>query len=341
MAIEIPETLSLENVRSILTERDESKVDIVQRMRALFDARHHASDEAIAVLASGLWHPSVLLRHEIAYVMGQMNRTCALPILIQLLDDKSEHAMVRHEAGEAIAALGFTSQEAFDALERNKDDSNVAVRETVELALIGLQRTYEKEVKLGRRVQKSAVDPTKGFYIFTASKRDNVAAAAAEAPATTDIPSASEPAVGVPADAVEKLDINAQFGTCDPAEGDPDFEKNEKVPELRSILLDENRSLWDRYVAMFTLRNINTEAAAAALADALDEKSSALLRHEICFVLGQLQLSVSLPKLMERLADLEEAGMVRHEAALGLGSVGADVWTAKGREARKVAIVTL
>lgn len=39
------------------------------------------------------------------------------------------------------------------------------------------------------------------------------------------------------------------------------------VPELRSTLLDEALPLFDRYRAMFALRNIGTEEAVLALGD--------------------------------------------------------------------------
>lgn len=49
---------------------------------------------------------------------------------------------------------------------------------------------------------------------------------------------------------------------------------------------------------------------------------SALFRHEIAFVFGQLCHPASVPSLTETLSDLQELGMVRHEAAEALGSLG-------------------
>lgn len=59
------------------------------------------------------------------------------------------------------------------------------------------------------------------------------------------------------------------------------------------------------------------EALAAGFKD-----SSALFRHEIAFVFGQLCHPASIPSLIQTLSDTEEAGMVRHEAAEALGSLG-------------------
>lgn len=65
---------------------------------------------------------------------------------------------------------------------------------------------------------------------------------------------------------------------------------------LKSKLLDTSLSLFERYRAMFTLRNIGTEDAVLALADGLKD-SSALFRHEIAYVFGQLQHPASIPAL--------------------------------------------
>jgi deoxyhypusine monooxygenase len=50
--------------------------------------------------------------------------------------------------------------------------------------------------------------------------------------------------------------------------------------------------------------------------------SSALFRHEIAFVFGQLSHPASIPALTAALSDLSEESMVRHEAAEALGSLG-------------------
>jgi deoxyhypusine monooxygenase len=52
------------------------------------------------------------------------------------------------------------------------------------------------------------------------------------------------------------------------------------VAKLRTQLLDTKKPLFKRYRAMFSLRNIGSDAAAVAIADSLGD-SSALLRHEV------------------------------------------------------------
>lgn len=49
---------------------------------------------------------------------------------------------------------------------------------------------------------------------------------------------------------------------------------------LREALLDEERGMYERYAALFTLRNNGGDEAVAAIIDSLASKS-ALLKHEV------------------------------------------------------------
>lgn len=55
--------------------------------------------------------------------------------------------------------------------------------------------------------------------------------------------------------------------------------------------------------------------------------SSALFRHEVAFVFGQMQDERSVPFLKKTLEDTSEHEMVRHEAAEALGSIATDECT--------------
>lgn len=60
--------------------------------------------------------------------------------------------------------------------------------------------------------------------------------------------------------------------------------------------------------------------------------SSALFRHEIAYVLGQLSHPVSEPALTHQLSDASENGMVRHECAEALGAIATDTCMATLQE---------
>lgn len=95
------------------------------------------------------------------------------------------------------------------------------------------------------------------------------------------------------------------------------------IQELKKTLLDDNETLFNRYRAMFSLRNLRSDEATIALAAGL-KGSSALFRHEVAFVLGQLQHECSVPYLAETLNDTNENEMVRHECAEALGAIATE-----------------
>lgn len=52
---------------------------------------------------------------------------------------------------------------------------------------------------------------------------------------------------------------------------------------LREVLLDEAKGMYERYAALFALRNNGGDEAVSAIIDSLGAKS-ALLKHEVCQV---------------------------------------------------------
>ncbi|MDG1546347.1 MAG: HEAT repeat domain-containing protein [Candidatus Poseidoniaceae archaeon] len=111
----------------------DENIQMFQRMRAVFSLRNNGTDEACLVLCSAFTSKSALLRHELAYVLGQMQNSVAVPTLIERLSDLDEHIMVRHEAAEAMGAIGDIS--AKPVLERFLNDENIEVAESCEVAL--------------------------------------------------------------------------------------------------------------------------------------------------------------------------------------------------------------
>ena len=73
-----------------------------ERFRALFSLKNIGGDQAIESISTCFADDSALLKHELAYCLGQMQDTKALPKLISVLKDKNEDTMVRHEAGRTI-----------------------------------------------------------------------------------------------------------------------------------------------------------------------------------------------------------------------------------------------
>lgn len=82
---------------------------------------------------AGLSCRSALFRHEIAYVLGQMQNKVTVPALIKQLGDRDEEGMVRHECAEALGSIA--EENCLEALKDFLKDSEAVVRESCEVAL--------------------------------------------------------------------------------------------------------------------------------------------------------------------------------------------------------------
>ena len=111
------------------------------------------------------------------------------------------------------------------------------------------------------------------------------------------------------------------YSSVDPAPPHPKH-VHLSTEELGSILLDTSLPLFERYRAMFSLRNRGGSDAVITLGKALiQDESSALFRHEIAYILGQMQHADSVEYLAESLRRVNEHAMVRHESAEALGAI--------------------
>lgn len=239
------------------------RLDLTRRFRALFTLRNLGGAEAINWISKAFCDESALLKHELAYCLGQMQDRQAIPALIAVLKDAQQEPMVRHEAGEALGAIG--DPVVLDLLKEYSQDPVIEVAETCQLAVRRLEWLQSRG---GAQLEDGSAD-------------------------------------------------NNPYLSVDPAP--PSV--NKSVPELRSALLNESLPLFERYRAMFALRNLGNEEAVLALGDGL-QCSSALFRHEIGYVLGQMQHPAAVPALSAALESPSENPMVRHEAAEALGSIG-------------------
>ncbi|BCR92434.1 deoxyhypusine monooxygenase [Aspergillus chevalieri] len=266
-------------LRKVITSESEP---LARRFRALFSLKHLAclqppteqtlpAIEAIAAALSS--SSSELLKHELAYCLGQTRNPDSVSYLQDAVRNTKEDAMCRHEAAEALGALGFTS--SLELLQKVRDDENELdiMRETCDIAVDRILWENSEERK------------------------------------------------------AEKLKPS-DFSSIDPAPPLPLISSQPSISDLEKTLLDTQLPLFQRYRAMFALRDLasppdlpTAPAAVDGLAKGLKDPS-ALFRHEIAFVFGQLCHPASVPSLTETLSDQQEIGMVRHEAAEALGSLG-------------------
>jgi deoxyhypusine monooxygenase len=114
-------------------ELNDTSKPLFSRYRALFSLRNIGGAEAVSTIVSGFQDSSVLFKHEIAYVLGQMQDPSAIPGLVDRLEDLKEGAMVRHECAEALGSIA--SEQCLEVLQRFLGDGERVVRESCEVAL--------------------------------------------------------------------------------------------------------------------------------------------------------------------------------------------------------------
>ena len=112
---------------------NDTSLSLFIRYRALFALRNRGGRDAVQALASGFKDSSALLKHELAYVLGQMQDKSAVPALKEKLGDLSESAMVRHECAEALGSIA--SEECLQILQNFLSDNERVVRESCIVAL--------------------------------------------------------------------------------------------------------------------------------------------------------------------------------------------------------------
>lgn len=88
----------IENVGKILNDPTRP---MKERFRALFTLKNIKGEIALKCIEQAFSDESALLKHELAYCLGQMQDPAAIPILIKVLENTAEEPMVRHEAGES------------------------------------------------------------------------------------------------------------------------------------------------------------------------------------------------------------------------------------------------
>jgi deoxyhypusine monooxygenase len=126
---------------------------LAQRFRALFSLKHLASQNpptpstlpAIDAISAAFSSPSALLKHELAYCLGQSGNDAAISPLRRVLEDRDEDAMCRHEAAEALGAL--SDEGSLPLLRERRDDSKEeeVVRETCEIAVGRIEWEHSSE----------------------------------------------------------------------------------------------------------------------------------------------------------------------------------------------------
>lgn len=140
-------------LRKTLTDENAA---LARRFRALFSLKHLAAQNpatsqsvpAIEAIAAGFSSPSALLKHELAYCLGQSGKDAAVPYLTQVIEDRAEDPMCRHEAAEALGALGDWGSLPLLRARRDDEKEEVVVRETCDIAVERIEWEHSEAKRL-------------------------------------------------------------------------------------------------------------------------------------------------------------------------------------------------
>lgn len=82
---------------------------------------------------AGLKAGSALFKHEVAFVLGQLQKEASVSGLRASLENTEENEMVRHECAEALGSIA--TPECYEILNKYLNDSKRVVRESCVIAL--------------------------------------------------------------------------------------------------------------------------------------------------------------------------------------------------------------
>lgn len=156
------------------------------------------------------------MRHELAYIMGQMQYEESSPILEEILATEGEDILVRHESAEALGAIGCVK--FLPLLVQFSHHEAPEVSETCQIAV--------DMIKYKQKVAEEALTAVEGAS--TGSKGGSI------------------------------------YASVDPA---PPVAQAQSLAEYRAMYLDQTLSLFDRYRAMFSLRDMNSDESVEVLVE--------------------------------------------------------------------------
>jgi deoxyhypusine monooxygenase len=258
---------------------------IAERVDSLFCLRSFKQLEAIDALIEAFHKEpaSDLLKHEICYCLGQM-------------DNSPEHIAKIQPFLEMIVEGDFAhiiTHEAVEALGNLNDSASLQL------------------------LEKYSNDPNK-------EKSEMVIETCELALDLLKWNEATE------CGKTEGIDLKKiKFVTNDPA---PPFNYTDNaeyrdVAHLTKMLMSTEETLFNRYRAMFTLRELYTEESCVAIASTLlpehADKCGALLKHEVAFVLAQMEnvYKAAVPYLLTACTNPEEAAICKHESLVAVGEM--------------------
>lgn len=264
--------------------------DVCDKYVAMMTLRTIGSPEAAKILEEGypLLGTSELLRHDVMYCMGQMRAPNSLKFLLERMNDEEEKSIVRHEAGEALANYHQLASQLIPEMKKHWDSTDELLKSTVRVG-IGKLETYGPNSRYGLKYG-GTIEPAEPFN--EQEVREYLKSLGCE----------------VPQDKADLLNLIEKTLLRDYSEVD-EFPKYRMVYFLRDLADQRSKEI------LCTLLKAENRKVI-----------SPLLRHELCFIMGQINQGDKIiqDRLKEVSLDTEEHPVVRHEAILSFYEVTQD-----------------
>lgn len=290
MNFEVMVAVSEEKIKAVGSVLNNAQRPLKERFRALFTLRSIGGKVALDEMAKAFTDPSALLKHEVAYCIGQMGMPEAIKILEEVLADESAEPIVRHEAGEALGAIG--KEDSLPVLRAHLTDPVSAVADTCRLAVDRIEWLHGEGFKEeGDKLSKNpynSVDP-------------------APPALEQDTDKLTETLLN------EDLDIftryRAMFSLRN--KGDPD-----SIMALTKGLKSDHALF--RHEIAYVLGQIHSELTEAALGETLsDTNEHEMVRHEAAEALGSIGTD-SVNRELNKYLDKQVPAVIRESCVVAL-----------------------
>ena len=283
------ELIPLMSIDEAKAQIQDPNSDSWAKYNALYHLRTHATPEVGQILIDSYPNlgTSSLLRHEVMYIMGQMRLPSSYPFLKAKMNDPEELPVVRHEAGEALANYHHMKEECLTEMQKHWDSPVELLKSTVRVGIHKLNNyKSDTESRYGKKYG-GTIEPAEPFNEVELREFLKIAQDDQEA--------------DLVALAREKL-----------------LSSYEEVDE------------YPKYRICYYLRDLNSKESKRVLAELMWKENrefiSALLRHEVSFILGQIYESDKyiVDTLKQVCYDDTEHPVVRHEAILAFWEIAKD-----------------
>eukprot|EP00658_Telonema_sp_P-2_P071996 TRINITY_DN61192_c0_g1_i2.p1 TRINITY_DN61192_c0_g1~~TRINITY_DN61192_c0_g1_i2.p1 ORF type:complete len:310 (-),score=68.12 TRINITY_DN61192_c0_g1_i2:124-1053(-) len=253
---------------------------ITDKYQALFMAQQCTPSTAVLLetLSQALLSErSVLMRHEIAYLMGQIGDVMAVPELRRLLHSTEEDEVTRHEAAEGLAAID--PEKCIQDFERYTagGEGTHLLAQTCELALEAIKRKdepgalpacvcqqFDKVTSAAGSVKYLSTDPAEGYPGATPEH----------------IPQLAEELQNEVLPLYKRYQAMFTLRNLDCAEA---------VARLCDSLVQDQGSPCFRHEVAFVLGQLESKVAVQALLKKLAARDEhAVVRHEAAIALGSI-----------------------------------------------------